>query len=263
MSLTGIDQIDTNESNVTHSHDIDTKNTRGNSGKTLNIVLLFIILLLVGLLAYLFFTDRLTVDIKDPAAKPEEQVENGEQVENKDKKDEVQVSSTTKSGKFHLEMGYPSSFLPAYRVCFSDVKDISLVYCFVDSGYSINEEDGTISYPDNPQEPANGYENTLSKGVGTLPVGEYTMEYKLLDDVDYYVWNPCVKSLNGSEVKDASLCSAYYKVLEKSYVEKDILNFKSSYINSYGGDPIVIKIEEGKETEIGQVASMPYINYNF
>ena len=89
------------------------------------------------------------------------------------------------------------------------------------------------------------------------------MEYKLLEDVDHYIWNPCIKALNGGEVTDESVCSDFYSKLEQSYLSQNGLDFNSSYVNSYGGDPIVISIEEDERTEIGDVASMPYFDFSY
>lgn len=250
MAIAGIEQIDSSSNQIDIEGRGSSNSVEGRE-KVMNVILLIMVFVLLALFGYLFFTDRLVVGIENPFSKGGSQTPINDQEE------------VIKTGEFHLTMEYGSSFIPPYRVCFSSVSDISKVFCFVDDGYSFDEDTGAKRYRDGAEKPNMAYENTLVEGVGVLPVGEYTMEYKLLEDVDYYVWNPCVKSLNGSVVEDESLCSDYYKKLETSYVTNDWLNFRSSYINSYGGNPIVINIEDGKRTEIGQVAAQPYINYSF
>jgi hypothetical protein len=250
--IEGIEQVDGGSSSNVSGVDRTSSSGSGESGreKILNVVLLVMVFVLLGLFAYLFFSDRLVVGVENPLSKGETPTT----IDN-------QQEESTRTGEFHLTMGYPSEYLPPYRVCFSDTSDISKVYCFVDDGYSL--ETGAKRFRDDAKAPNMAYENTLVEGVGVLPVGEYTMEYRMLDDVDYYVWNPCVKALNGYEVKDDTICAKYYEKLKKAYSEEDWFNFKLSYINSYGGDPITITVEEDKRTEIGDVASQPYISISF
>ncbi len=237
MAIAGIEQIDNSGSNVNVSANESGSSSTGSGRENiLSVILLIMVFVLLGLFAYLFFTDRLVVGIENPFSSGENQSTINQQEE------------VIKTGEFHLTMGYPSEYLPPYRVCFSDVTDISKVYCFVNSG---------------SEESSSEYKNTVVEGVGVLPVGEYTMEYKLLEDVDHYIWNPCIKALNGGEVTDESVCSDFYSKLEQSYLSQNGLDFNSSYVNSYGGDPIVISIEEDERTEIGDVASMPYFDFSY
>ena len=208
--------------------------------------LVVVILLLLGVFAFLFLTDRVDIGIKNPLSKEKKEV-----VEEKKEEEEEEVEeSTVKMGKFALSMTYPSEFLPGYRVCFTDTKDVSKVYCFVDLG------SGSSS---------SSLSNALiqEKGLlrsGSLPEGTYTMEYMKLDGVDFYVWNPCVKLLNGEEIVNDSACQQYYSKMNGIIQGENWSQFNTSDINSYGGEPIIIKIEEGKTAEIGTVALEPYIS---
>lgn len=228
-------------------------NTGGGREQFMNVVLLIMVFTLLGLFGYLFFTDRLVVGVANPFSKSEIDVENesaGQNDENfiQDDSDINDIEEEVKpEGKFQVKMGYPSEFLPSYRVCFSNISDISEVYCFVGNG----SEGEAINYS-----------NSLDEGIGSLPVGEYTMEYKMLMDVDYYIWNPCVKALNGYN-NDQSVCQKFYNKLETAYKADDWGNYKMSYVNSYGGDAIIIKIEADKTTEIGNVALYPYFQITF
>lgn len=154
-------------------------------------------------------------------------------------------------GYFHVEFGYPSDYLPGHRVCFNKVEDISDVYCFVSEGLSYQTGELVKSE-------SRDYTHELVDGSGTLPVGQYNMTYGQWNELNSFIWNPCVRALNGSADYDKSVCDAFYKELNKAYEEKDLYNFSYSSVNFLGGDPIVIEIEEGKTTEIGSVALSPY-----
>lgn len=239
-----MDQVDSNtpiQQEVVPESETPTVVVKQGASGGLVAFLTILILALLSFVAYMFFTDKLDIGIDNPLS-------SHENISEEKTPEDENEASVVKTGQFHLTMTYPSEFVPAHRVCFTDTTDISKMFCFIGSGTEDNSKD---------------YENLLSDGTGNLPVGKYNMEYKLLNDVDYYVWNPCVKTLNGEEVTDDSVCEAFYDKIEQFYTDADWLNFKVSYINSYGGEPIEIEIKENEITEIGNVASQPYISFDF
>lgn len=222
-----------------------TQVTRPRTYKGLVILLLILVLGLIGFIAYMFFTNKLDLGIENPFS--QQVTEENTINEDGDVQEETQTEENQepmyKTGQFHLTMSYPSEFVPESRVCFTSEAGFE-VYCFVDTGTQ-----GTNSV----------YVTHLEDGTGTLPVGKYTMEYRMLDGEDYYIWNPCVKELNGYELEGESKCTNFYTKLGEA-IDANPTNFNLSSVNSYGGDPIVIDIVEGKLVEIGIVPLMPYFN---
>ncbi len=210
--------------------------------------LTILILALLGFVAYMFFTDKLDIGIDNPLSKQE----NVSEQENSDT--EEQVENTEKTGKFSLTFNYPSEFTPPVRFCFSNTEDISEQHCFWQDRY-----DAEMSPLSNSDNYPNSYKWAEEK---SLPVGTYFLDYTVYgsnaNEENYpyqtFVYNDCLKALNGVNEYDGECKEVVDRWNDENFTQD------STDINlpELVGDPIEIKIEEGKTVSIKDIPLLPY-----
>lgn len=180
-------------------------------------------------------------------------------------KDKYEKKIVQKTGKIKFSFGFPSEFLPARRICFSNVSDISKMYCY----WQKNTND------------KKSYSNDLEVNEVTLPVGKYIVDYSSYTfsnlgsqnalDVqnisDSFALKQCVYYANGDgSSKSDTYCKSanlYFSKMsdlmgnELVYTPNQIVNY-----NDFGGDVLIFEVKEGKTTTIDTISLMPYFDLN-
>lgn len=210
--------------------DLEVSSQKSKSFLGLSIILASVIILIICILAYLYYSKIVVL-----SSSIEEECTNTCEEENQ-----------VKYGKFSINLTYPSEFFPPIRVCFINATDSEKVYCFIQKS-----------------------ENNLLK-EDSLPVGDYYMELAEVSTnglvySDSYVWNDCTSNISGSETDDQSKCSLLYEEWNKREQEgADGCVIKDSLVNNpeIGGKPVTISIDENKVTNLGNVSVLPYFDYS-
>ncbi|HKM20274.1 MAG TPA: hypothetical protein VJY47_03610 [Candidatus Dojkabacteria bacterium] len=172
--------------------------------------------------------------------------------------------SSTKEGKIRFKTGFPASFNPAHRVCFSNYNDISLQYC-----YWIRNSNDKKQYSNELKwNPSYGYEVKL-------PVGKYIVDFTVYtsDGADtqgasqnvyeVYALKECTYYADGEgKVDTLPYCGSAEQELKK--YDYPLMSPRSMILNEkeHGGKMIIFEVKEGKTTTIKKFSLNPYLDLN-
>jgi hypothetical protein len=231
-------------SSINADKEVVTVPTQGKKNNSLiEIILLVMVFVQIGIFAYLFFTDRLILGVENPFSKQEQDI--GVNIIDYDDPVTVDIVNPVEEGDFNVSLTFPAGYSPAIRLCFIDMRDVSVSYCFLQKASNDTKS----------------YSNELVDGKGKLPVGEYYVEFaELAGDgifaIEPYALNECTKAVNGDSPDDGGKCEKFYVYMEDNSVSNSYVNSKA-----IGGNPIVIKIEKGKTVDMGNISALPYFTF--
>lgn len=197
--------------------------------------------------------EDLTIEER-PEEKPEEKPQ---------QKQPEKVVSTEKTGKIKFNAGFPSSFNPAFRICFSNYNDISLQYC-----YWVKNSNDKKEYSADLVWTSSGYEVTL-------PVGKYIVDFTLytFESLDsqsspqnveaVYALKECVYYADGESQTDTlQYCGSVEKELKKHTGISG--PYDSILLNNskHGGKMMTFDVKDGGVTTIKKFSLSPYLDLN-
>ncbi|MGI6484258.1 MAG: hypothetical protein ACOX0R_01355 [Candidatus Dojkabacteria bacterium] len=173
-------------------------------------------------------------------------------------------TGASKEGKIRFKTGFPASFHPAHRVCFSNNDDLSLQYC-----YWIRNSNDKKEYSNELKwNPSYGYEVKL-------PVGKYIVDFTVYtsDGADtqgisqnvyeVYALKECVYYADGEgKVDTLPYCGSAEQELKK--YKYPLYKDPSSILNKkeYGGKMMIFEVKEGEITTIKKFSLNPYLDLN-
>lgn len=178
-------------------------------------------------------------------------------------KETEKVVTTQKIGKLRFSTGFPSSFSPAFRICFSNYDDLSLQYC-----YWVKNTHDKKDYSNDLIWTSSGYEVSL-------PVGRYIVDFTVytFDSLDsqgplqnvssVYALKECVYYADGEgKIDTLPYCGSVEQELKK--YTSGIIFPDSILLNSreHGGEMMIFEVKEGQVTTLKKFSLAPYLDIN-
>lgn len=172
--------------------------------------------------------------------------------ESKEKTTPTPTSTATpkKSGVGYVKFKatYPSQGLPAFRICFSDIEDISKQYCFWKKA----------------SHDKRNYTNDLEGDTVELPAGRYHIDFAPYTDSteikgpqnvrEIYAMKECVY-YSESPAEPSNQCASWRDEISKTksgYAPVQIVNYPQ-----FGGLMFIFEVREGKTSTLKEFSLMP------